>query len=125
MDCGLRLNNSVLEMMNIDLHRDILLQLRAGGREFTVTGYEEKDVHRAADELRRKEYIVANTRLTPGAPFEYVMPRQLTEKGEQLARAIESDWVWSQVKRWLPQPEDRVSLIAIQMVAEKVEPMRN
>lgn len=111
--------------MNIDLLRDILLQLRAGGREFTITGYPEEDVHRAADELRRKQYIVASTRLTPGAPFEYVMPWGLTEQGEQLLRAIESDWVWTQVKQRLLLPGDRVSLIAIEKVAEKIHQMRN
>lgn len=111
--------------MNIDLHRDILLQLHAGGSEFTITGYAEEAVHQAADELHRDGYILVARGWIPGQSHEYVMPRQLTEKGEQLARAIESEWVWAQVKEWLPGSEVRESLETIQKVAEKVERMRN
>lgn len=109
----------------IDLIRDMLLRVRAGGQEFTIAGYPERDVHQAAGELRERRYLLGASEWAPGAEYERVMPRRLTDKGEALAQAIESDWVWAQVKRWLPRPEDRCSLIAIQKMTEKIHQMRN
>lgn len=111
--------------MNIDLLRDILLRLRGSSGEFTITGYEEEQVHLAAELLQREGYIHAATSWIPGQSYKYVMPRGLTEEGEELVRRIEDDLVWDRVKEWLSRSDKPSTLATIEKLAAKMDRMRN